>query len=153
MNLTAERDFLKGYVLILALALFAYSCNGAVDSEFLRKVEFLESMGNYSAVGDSGKSLGGLQFQFASWLDTSEFRASRGLKTYPYSMATNREIARAYAADYFTILELQLVAATGKKPSKKLLYSAYNLGFHGLKRRDFSLSKLPKTTRKALRKL
>lgn len=140
-------------VWILAMIIFATSCQGAITPSFLSKVEALESGGRADAVGDRGKSIGSMQIQFATWLDVSEFRASKGLKTYSYKMATNREIARVYAADYFKILELQLVAATGRKPSKHLLYACYALGFKGLQRRDFSISKLPPSTRKALARL
>lgn len=143
-------------LLVILLIIFTcafYSCNAAITDDFLTKIERIESGINPLAIGDNGKSIGSLQFKFEAWLDVSEYRASKRLKTYPYQMATNRQIARMYAKDYFTILELQLVAATGKKPSTKLLAACWNLGFTGLQRRDFSLKKLPITTRKYLAKL
>lgn len=153
MNLTAERDFLKAYVLILALALFAYSCSGAVDSEFLRKVEQIESSGREWVIGDSGRARGCFQFHYPAWLDVSQYRAVRKLPTYPYQMATNRDIARLYAATYFHILQARFYRANNRAATRSELLVAYQTGFSRFRQRGFSLSKSPIKSQLAVQKL
>lgn len=142
---------------LLALVIPAWvaswqSCNAAVSPSFLSKVEQIESRGVSSAVGDNGRARGLYQFHFNNWLDCSEWRAARGLKVYPYQMATNPAIAREYAKTSFEISRAYLVAS-GIRPTRELLLACHQCGIQGVKRRNFDLRKVPKTTKKALARL
>jgi len=120
-----------------------------ISESFLSRVEQIESGGNPRAIGDNGKAIGSFQFHAAAWRTVNNSRAVVGRRVVPYpSGAANRDLAREFAFDYFTILHGQFVKH-GKNPSHADLYAAWNLGFAGYKKRGFDLRRCPQITQRA----
>lgn len=109
----------------------------------------VESAGGKYVVGDNGRALGAFQMHRASWKEVSEYRAKKGLRTWPYSYALHAEVGKAYARDYLTIQHKRLAQVFGRPPTPSELYAAYNLGFEGFKRAGFDMRRTPSSTRRA----
>lgn len=135
--------------IVLAL-LFALPCSAQVVTEkFLDAVAMVESSGRLNAVGDSGKALGQFQLHRAAWEDASKIDPLLGdYKTG----ALDREKSRRAARIYFNILSARLGSRNIPK-TPQMLYAAYNVGFGGLSKRGFNLSKCHATTKTAIKKL
>ena len=158
-----KKPLLSSLVVSLVLGCFTASANPArplpppvkqpaISQSFLSRVEQIESGGNHRAIGDNGKAIGSFQFHAAAWQMVNNLRAVGNRRVVPYpSGATNRDCAREFAFDYFTILHGQFVKH-GKIPSHADLYAAWNLGFAGYKKRGFDLSRCPQITQRACRK-
>lgn len=138
--------------LVLLLLTLATTCHSAITPEFLNKIQAIESSNNPLAVGDNGRSVGLFQFSRAAWADCSKIRQKQGLSVYPYSNATNAYIARLYAGTWFKHLESRLVASR-QKPTRELLLACHQCGINGVKRRNYDLQKVPKSTRNAIAQL
>lgn len=139
-------------IFLIVLAYASYSCQGAVDDAFLRKVEQIESSGREWVIGDSGKARGLFQFHAAAWKQCTSIRRNQGLATFPYSQATNAYIARLYAGTWFQHLRSYLVAS-GIKPTRELLLMCHQCGIQGAKRRNYDLTKAPEKVQIAVQKL
>src|SRR5436190_21275200 len=75
------------------------------SDKLMQAVRSVESNNGQFKSGDGGRSLGDFQLSEAAWLDVSEWRRSRGLKTYTYQgNVYNSFINRAYAKNYFTLI-------------------------------------------------
>lgn len=140
------------FIIAVALIVLTSTCQSAITPEFLSKVEAIESNGRANAIGDNGRSVGLFQFSRAAWTDCSKIRQKQGLSVYPYSNATNAYISRLYSGTWFRHLESRLVASR-QKPTRELLLACHQCGINGVKRRNYDLQKVPKTTRNAIAQL
>ena len=124
-----------------------------VTETLLDAVERVESGGNPMARGGRGES-GSFQFRAAAWSDVNRERARVGLPAVGYSIGTtNRAVARVFARSYLLWLESYLSATNRKQPTTDQLYAAWNLGPQGFRRRGFSLSRCPASTRRAAQQI
>lgn len=122
--------------------------------DFLKAVKFVESSNGLMKVGDNGQSLGDFQLSEAAWLDVSEWRKARRLKTYEYDKAVFHSfINRVYASNYLTILHTELTRKLGRQPDYGELYAAYNMGMTMFEGCNFSLSRVNPTTRAKARQI
>lgn len=115
-----------------------------VTPRFLDAIMAVESGGRDTARGKRGE-LGAFQFRRAAWADVQRMTGWR----QPFTSATNRTTSRTHAARYLRHLETSLIAARGRQPTRAELFAAWNLGFAGFRRRDFSLLKCPAAVRDA----
>src|SRR4051812_30815853 len=75
---------------------FPVSAEWRPSDRFLHAVRHIESSGGAFVYGDDGLSLGDFQIRKAAWLDVSDWRKARGLKTYDYRKNVfNKAINRA----------------------------------------------------------
>ena len=119
----------------------------------LDRIEQIESRGNQFAIGDRGRARGAWQFHRAAWTQISESRRKRGLPAWSYQHATNRAVARIYAAEHIEQLTTYLAKRLGRPPTRGETYAAYNCGASRFARLGFSLAACPPSTRRAIRKL
>ena len=92
----------------------------------------VESGGDWSAVGDKGKSLGGLQIQRACWQDGVE---ALGVE-WPYKTgAHDPERATAVAAAYLTRYGRSYKKRTGKKATLEVLARIWVAGPRGYEKK------------------
>ena len=137
------------------LLIVALGCSAVAEAtewrpseDFLRAVKFVESSNGLFKVGDNGQSLGDFQLSEAAWLDVSEWRKARRLKTYEYDKAVFHSfINRVYASNYLTILHSELSRRLGRAPDHGELYAAYNMGMAMFADCKFSLSRVNPVTR------
>lgn len=88
----------------------------------------VESGGDWSAVGDCGRSLGGLQIQRAAWQDGCE---ALGVSwDYP-SGARDPERAKAVCRAYLTRYGKAYQKRTGNEPTLEVLSRCWNGGPRG----------------------
>ena len=132
--------------LTLSLVLMCSVAKATITPAMLDKVIAIESSGNASAIGDKGAGLGLAQFHYAAWQDTSAWRISRGLPSYPYHKALDATIARDYLHSWLTINAARFTQATGRKPTLVDLYAIHNLGFTGYRKRGFDITNCPAIT-------
>ena len=133
---------------VLAFSVVAEATEWRPSEDFLRAVKFVESSNGLFKVGDNGQSLGDFQLSEAAWLDVSEWRKARRLKTYEYDKAVFHSfINRVYAANYLTILHGELSRRLGRAPDHGELYAAYNMGIAMFADCKFSLSRVNPVTR------
>lgn len=115
----------------------------------MHAVRFVESSHGQFTVGDHGESLGDYQISEAAWVDVTSWRKARGLPTYKYDRHVwDRKVSRAYAADYLTILHVELKKHLKRAPSAGELYAAYNMGLASFAQCRFQLAKVNRTTAK-----
>src|SRR5687768_16609968 len=133
---------------VLAFSVVAEATEWRPSEDFLRAVKFVESSNGLFKVGDNGQSLGDFQLSEAAWLDVSEWRKARRLKTYEYDKAVFHSfINRVYASNYLTILHSELSRRLGRAPDHGELYAAYNMGMAMFADCKFSLSRVNPVTR------
>jgi len=132
---------------IPALLLMALPLGAQVTPALMDAIIHIESSGKASARGDSGLAIGLAQFHRAAWLDTTAFRRSKGLTTYPYSSASLPGPSRAYLHSWLTLNADRFRRATGREPSPGELYAIHNLGFSGFEKRGFEILRCPSITR------
>ena len=133
---------------VLACSVVAEATEWRPSEDFLRAVKFFESTNGLFKVGDNGQSLGDFQLSEAAWLDVSEWRKARRLKTYEYDKAVFHSfINRVYASNYLTILHAELSRRLGRAPDHGELYAAYNMGIAMFADCKFSLSRVNAVTR------
>lgn len=124
------------------------------SDDFLRAVRFVESSNGAFRIGDNGQSLGDFQLSEAAWLDVSEWRKARRLKTYDYEKNVFHSfINRVYASNYLTILHGELSRKLGREPSHSELYAAYNMGLSTFAGCNYSLSRVNPVTRAKARQI
>jgi hypothetical protein len=153
MSIEQLRNLRAFWAVIVLHLLMAICANAAVTESFLDRVAMIESSGDQFAIGDNGRSVGRYQIGLMAWCDVNEIRASKGLKTYPYSYATNATVSRIYARQYLHLLASKLRKHLGRAPTASETYSAYNMGFSAFKKRGLNLSKVPSTTKRNIAKL
>lgn len=125
-----------------------------VTEELLDRIALIESSGGKYLVGDNGRSLGVYQMGKLAWKDATEYRKRHGLPVWSYHQGVmHPERSRAYAKCYLKVLEDRLHRLMGRPPTKAHIYSAYNWGLSNLKKVDFDLNRIPKTTQRAISKL
>jgi len=135
-------------IVALACSAVAEATEWRPSEDFLRAVKFVESSNGLFKVGDNGQSLGDFQLSEAAWLDVSEWRKARRLKTYEYDKAVFHSfINRVYASNYLTILHSELSRRLGRAPDHGELYAAYNMGMAMFADCKFSLSRVNPVTR------
>ena len=131
------------------LALQTASAGIVPSDRLLDAIARVESGVKPWAVGDGGKALGAFQIHAAAWSDVNRVREKEGRIQHRHSAAFNPAVAREYAREYLTLLNIELAKALGRYPAPSETYAAYNLGFAGFKRRGFKVDNCPVTTRKA----
>lgn len=137
------------FVVIIYSMAGCQTARGAVTERFLDALERVESQGCATAIGDNGKARGPFQFWAVAWSDATRERRRSGNTVAPFETgAHDRAIARSYARTYLGMLHQQLTPALGRKPNPAELYACWNLGFHSLRRRGFSLAKCPAATQR-----
>lgn len=136
-------------LLMLAVEALLILKGCAATAEFLDAVEWVESRWTATARGDGGRAVGSFQFWAGAWDDVNRLRCRNGRVFVPFSQATNRVLARAFAVDYFGWLRASLATSLRRDPTDPELYAAWNLGLQGFRRRGFQLSKCPRRTRAA----
>jgi len=109
----------------------------------------VESNGDSNAIGDYGNAKGKYQFWRPAWEDTTKYRKALGLKTYPYSQASNRAISDEYATSRMMFLTDQLKLRLRRTPTSAELYAAWNLGLTGFARRHYQVGQCPAITQRA----
>jgi hypothetical protein len=144
---------LCGLITLIGLIILGCrSCSGAsaVTERFLDAVAVIESQGCDTALGDAGRARGRFQFHAAAWQSVSRARERRGESVAPYTGgALNPTVSRAYAREYFQILESSLTVALGRNPTRSELYAAWNRGLARFRRDRFSIASSPLITRRA----
>jgi hypothetical protein len=105
-----------------------------VTEQFLDTVRKVESDNGRLLVGDEGHSLGPYQMSEPAWNRVSEIRRKLGYTVYRNwrHYSSWETVAREYARDYTTWLELQIIKQYGSATPEQV-YAAYNCGFHKLK--------------------
>lgn len=146
------------HILLLSTVLACSAFTGATEwrpcDDFLKAVKFVESSNGLMKVGDQGQSLGDFQLSEAAWLDVSEWRKARRLKTYEYDKSVFHSfINRVYASNYLTILHTELTRKLGRQPDHGELYAAYNMGMTMFEGCNFSLSRVNPVTRAKARQI
>ncbi len=122
--------------------------------EFLHAVRFVESSHGRFTWGDRGRSLGEFQLSEAAWLDVTWWRKARGLPTYDYSVHVwNRQVSRAYAADYLALLRGELKRRMKRPPTVAEIYAAYNMGLSSFAECDYRLANVNPLTAKKCRQI
>jgi hypothetical protein len=124
-----------------------------VTDALVEAVARIESNGGRQTVGDNGKARGWWQMHEPAWQDTTAFRAGKGLPTWDYEHAHDREIARLYARDYLTMMESRLRAVTKEEPTVEMVYAAYNVGFGRFQALDFKVENTRASTRASCARL
>lgn len=124
---------------------------GAVPEQWVTAVSWVESSNNPAATGDGTRARGLVQFWRATWDDCSRVRMAKGLPTWPYSLAYDPTIGRAYAKSWLDHLDARLAAALGRKPTIGEVYAAHNLGLSGFTQRGYSLARCPSITQRKAR--
>ena len=139
-------------LLSLILCSSALAADPAVTPQLVSGIIAIESDGRAWVQGDSGAAAGAAQFHYASWQDTTAWRAARGLVTYPYSQAYSLAVTRAYLTSWLELNAARFRKATGRTPTPADLYAIHNLGFQGYAQRSFDFARCPSITkRKATR--
>lgn len=139
---------------VLACSAIAEASEWRPCEDFLKAVKFVESSNGLMKVGDNGQSLGDFQLSEAAWLDVSEWRKARRLKTYDYDKSVFHSfINRVYASNYLTILHTELTRRLGRQPDYGELYAAYNMGMTMFEGCNFSLSRVNPVTRAKARQI
>ncbi|MGZ8919378.1 MAG: hypothetical protein ACXW32_00605 [Limisphaerales bacterium] len=143
---------------VLACSAVASASNEVTDwrpcDDFLKAVKFVESSNGLMKIGDNGQSLGDFQLSEAAWLDVSQWRKARRLKTYDYDTAVFHSfINRVYASNYLTILHTELTRKLGRRPDHGELYAAYNMGMAMFEGCNFSLNRVNPVTRAKARQI
>ena len=124
------------------------------SDDFLRAVRYVESANGLYKIGDNGQSLGDFQLSEAAWLDVSDWRKARGLKTYQYDRSVFHSfINRVYASNYLTILYTELNRKLGRAPNHAELYAAYNMGLGTFAECNYRLSRVNAVTRAKARQI
>jgi len=124
--------------------------NEESKKDILDILGLIESGNDRRAVGDGGRSRGPYQMSRAAWSDVTRHRRAHRLPVYSWrDGAHDPARSRVYAATYLDLLRRRLTSALGHPPADVELYAAYNLGFEGFRRRGFSLSRCPRSTREA----
>lgn len=121
-----------------------------VDDRLLDNVEFVESSGKHTAVGDGGDALGAYQFHRSTWAHVSSLRERSKLPVHKYRPgALQRSVARNYATTYLRWLEQGLASHIGRWPTRAELYAAWNMGLDGFRKVRFQLNRCSSDTRRA----
>lgn len=123
------------------------------SEEFLKAVCTVESSGGRFVVGDNGESLGDFQISEAAWLDVNQWRKARGLKIYSYRNVFNKQVNRAYAADYLSMLYGELNRKLKRAPTHGELYAAYNMGLGSFANVNYKLSRVNRVTKSKCRQI
>lgn len=126
---------------VIFFILIAGALRGCGET-LLDRIEQRESGCNPHAIGDQGRARGSFQFWEITWRDVSRRRSQEGLPTWDYSLATNRVIARIYAAYHIRLLRASLTSALGQPPTTGQVYAAWTHGLRGFQRRGFSTRKI-----------
>lgn len=127
-------------------AIVALAVAQPVPDTWLDAVQAIETGGEKNpdaAVGDGGKARGRFQFWAIAWKDCSAVRKAAGLKTYPYSKATDPVVAREYARTWLSYLQHRLTKEIGRPALAGETWLAWNLGFEGFRRHKFQMSLVP----------
>src|SRR5881394_2918440 len=96
-------------LMLSLLATEALASEWRPSERLLKAVRVVESADGLQTYGDEGRSLGDFQISEGAWLDVNSRRRARGEKTYDYSRKVlNRQLNRAYAADYLTLIHNEL---------------------------------------------
>lgn len=117
-----------------------------VPDNWVDAVAHVESGGEKDpdkAVGDAGRAKGRFQFWSVAWSDCSKVRAKYGLKTYPYSKATDPEISRSYAKTWLGYMRRVVSKQIGRPATLAETWGAYNRGVGGFQRIGFDLKSMP----------
>ena len=70
-------------------------------------------------------------------------RRQAGLKTYPYSKASDPAIARQYATSWLSYLRSRLTLKLGRQPNLGETWLAWNLGMTGFARYGYRIDFVP----------
>lgn len=126
--------------LLLASAAFA-----PMPTHWVNAVEQIESSGRGALTpsGDSGLARGPFQFHRSAWDDCTEVRRQAGLKTYPYSKASDPVVARQYATSWLSYLRSRLTLKLGRQPNLGETWLAWNLGMTGFARYGYRIDFVP----------
>lgn len=133
---------------ISLLLLTALPLGAQVTPPLIDAIIQIESSGRASAIGDSGAAMGLAQFHRGAWQDTTAYRRSKGLITYPYTSATLPGPSRAYLDSWLTLNADRFLKATGRVATPGDLYAIHNLGFSGFQKRGFDILRCPSITRR-----
>jgi len=122
------------------------------SERLLKAVRMVESCDGLYTYGDEGRSLGDFQLSEGAWLDVSSWRKAHGMKTYEYShKVLNRQVNRAYAADYLALIHHELERAYKRPPSAGEIYAAYNMGLGKFANCRYQLQRVNRVTAKKCR--
>jgi hypothetical protein len=122
--------------------------------KLMKAVFAVESSNGQFTYGDHGRSLGDYQLSEAAWLDVSEWRKTRGLKTYAYhGNVYNSYINRVYARNYFSLIYSQLEKKYHREPTHGELYAAYNIGLSSFAQCRYNVNRVNRTTQEKCRQI
>ena len=127
-------------------AIVALAVSTPVPDTWLDAVQVIETGGHPNpdaAVGDGTRAKGRFQFHKEAWVDCTKVRKAAGLKTYPYSKATDPVVAREYAKTWLSYLMHRLTKEIGRPALAGETWLAWNLGFEGFRRHKFQMSLVP----------
>ena len=117
-----------------------------VPDSWLTAIQRIETGGEKNpdaAVGDGTRAKGRFQFHKEAWLDCTKLRKQMGLRTYPYSKASDPTAATEYARTWLTALRERITAEIGRPAMAHEVWMAFNLGFTGFKRLSFQVHFVP----------
>ena len=110
---------------------------------FTNAVSQIESGGNFSAIGDGGKSVGAWQMKIAAWITANQWRKAHNLPTIKRTEWRNKENQRAMAGAYLYWCKDRLIEGGIKNPTYIQIYIAYGWGYSNFKDVGFDLTKVP----------
>lgn len=109
----------------------------------------IESGNNPAAIGDNGRARGLYQMHQEAWDDVTRKRKTLNVLTWSWSTgAHHSQASTSYAHMYLAMLVVKYMDTTGKAPTAPQQYALWNLGFTGFQKRNFDLSKCPKSTQR-----
>jgi hypothetical protein len=127
-------------------AIVALAIAQPVPEKWVDAVQAIETGGEKNpdaAVGDGTRAKGRFQFHKEAWADCTKVRKAAGLKTYPYSKATDAKVAREYATTWLSYLQHRLTKDIGRPANAGETWLAWNLGYEGFRRYGFQLAMVP----------
>lgn len=107
------------------------------SAKILEAIRLVESGGDPSAVGDSGKALGAWQMHPKAWQDANDFRAARGLPRLSRSSWRSPRVQEAMAKAFLSLIQTRLSRAGVVRPTPGQIALCWNMGFAGAKSRGF----------------
>src|SRR4051812_49270735 len=139
---------------LLASQVFAFASEWRPSDALLKAVREVESANGRHLYGDGGKSLGAFQLSEAAWVDVSAWRRSKGLKVYSYQQYVMHSfINQAYAADYLSMIHMELSRKLGRAPTPAEMYAAYNMGLANFAECRYRLANVNPVTAKRARQV
>lgn len=123
------------------------AANWRPSERLLHAVRCVESADGLLTWGDNGRSLGDYQLSEAAWIDVNAWRKARRLPTFRYQTHVwDRKVSHVYAADYLTILHVELKKRLRRVPTASEVYAAYNMGLASFAQCQYQLARVNPTT-------